>query len=300
MRPNVVAMVAKSAVRILNVLMPEETKMNRRRFVGASSLVAASLAGGLPFPRAEAAKKKAAAWESLFDGVSTKGWHKPPQKIAHGTGGRWRVEDGVLVGEQDPPGSGNGGILLSDRKFSDFELEIDMRPDWGPCSGIFFRCNDQGHGFQMYVDYHDRGNVGHLRGEMPGSFAMMPFKIFGEVKDGRLAGLRSEPDPRKAKWPDGVYRKICSAGEWLKAWKVEGWNRCRLSCVGKYPRVNVWLNDLHVCDWDGATSTLPGYDRERVHGILGPAGSIGLQVHGGKGWPKGSVVRWRDIRVREL
>ncbi|MGY8674083.1 MAG: 3-keto-disaccharide hydrolase [Verrucomicrobiia bacterium] len=264
--------------------------MNRRSFVSASALATASLAN--------AAKKP--SWQKMFNGKDIQGWHKPPAKISHGTGGQWFVEGGTLVGEQDPPGSGNGGILLSDQKFSDFELEIDMNPDWGPCSGIFFRCNEKGHGFQMYVDYHDRGNVGHLRGEMPGSFAMMPFKIFGEMDGERLKSLRSEPDPRRAKWPAGVYRKMCSAEDWLKAWKVNDWNHCRLRCVGKYPRVNVWINGLHVCDWDGANCTLPGYDKEKVFKTLGRTGSIGLQVHGGKGWPNGSVVKWKGIRVRDI
>jgi hypothetical protein len=101
--------------------------------------------------------------KSLFDGASHKGWHKPPKRISHGTGGHWWVEDGVLLGEQDPPGSGNGGMLLTDEKFGDFELQLEMRPDWGPDTGVFFRCTEQGDGFQMYVDYHKGGNVGHLR-----------------------------------------------------------------------------------------------------------------------------------------
>ena len=60
-------------------------------------------------------------------------------------------EGGVLAGEQDPPGSGNGGIFLTDEKFGDFELELEMNPDRGPDTGVFFRCTDAGDGFQMYV-----------------------------------------------------------------------------------------------------------------------------------------------------
>ena len=267
---------------------------SRRRFVGEAALLAA-------VPTILSAAPKPKKWESLFDGKTTKGWHKTPKRGRHGTGGHWFVKDGVLHGEQDPAGSGNGGILLSDRKFGDFELELEMNPDWGPCSGVFFRCTEEGDGFQMYVDYHDRGNVGHLRGEMKKSFALMPFKIFGETgADGKLTSLRSEPDPRKAKWPEGVYKKICAAGDWLKAWKVGEWNHCRLRCVGKYPRVNVWLNGLHIADWDGNSCTLPDYDKERTFKNIGRKGSIGLQVHGGKGWPKGAQVRWKNIRVREL
>src|SRR4051812_11249454 len=73
-------------------------------------------------------------WIELFDGKTLNGWHKNPQKIGHGTGGQWTVEEGAIVGQQDPPGSGNGGILLTDRKFKNFEVSIDLKPDWGICS----------------------------------------------------------------------------------------------------------------------------------------------------------------------
>ena len=146
--------------------------MNRREFVLTSTV---GLAAATPLA-ANAAKDK--GYESLFDGRTLKGWHTNPKKIGHGTGGQWRVVDGIITGEQDPPGSGNGGLLLTDRKFADFDLKLELNCDWGPDSGVFFRCTEQGAGFQMYVDYHDRGNVGHLRGEMPGAFAMMILQDF--------------------------------------------------------------------------------------------------------------------------
>src|ERR1700690_1346454 len=105
-----------------------------------------SSAGALE-PKAGADDEK--GWLVLFDGKTLDGWHKNPAKIGHGTGGHWAVEEGVIAGEQDPPGSGNGGILLTDRKFGDFELSIDMKPDWGVCSGLFVRSTDQGACFQM-------------------------------------------------------------------------------------------------------------------------------------------------------
>ena len=79
---------------------------------------------------------------SICDGKTLTGWHKNPERIGHGTGGEWKVEDGAIVGQQDPPGSGNGGILLTDKKYGDFELLIDMKPDWGVCSGVFVGGND--------------------------------------------------------------------------------------------------------------------------------------------------------------
>ncbi|MGE5194488.1 MAG: family 16 glycoside hydrolase, partial [Deltaproteobacteria bacterium] len=49
-------------------------------------------------------------FRSIFNGKDLTGWHKNPEKIGHGTGGTWVVENGAITGEQDPPGGGNGGI----------------------------------------------------------------------------------------------------------------------------------------------------------------------------------------------
>ncbi|MEI8045579.1 MAG: DUF1080 domain-containing protein [Verrucomicrobiota bacterium] len=240
--------------------------------------------------------------QALFDGQSLKGWHKPPKRIAHGTGGHWWVQDGVLLGEQDPPGSGNGGLLLSDEKFGDFDLKLEMQCDYGPDTGVFFRCTDVGAGFQMYVDYHEGGNVGHLRGELPGAFAVKPFQIFARRgPDGQPMGFTTRPDPRSEKWPKGVYEYTCTAEQWLAAWRVKGWNTARIRCVGKYPQITTWINDLKVCHWNGETCSLPEYNKERVFGILGREGSIGLQIHGGKeAWPAGTKCRWRNVVIKRL
>ena len=79
-------------------------------------------------------------WTPLFDGKDLTGWHKQKERGQHGDGGQWGVTgDGVLYGEQGPPGSGNGGVLLTDEVFTNFELELSLRPDWGPDSGVFVR-----------------------------------------------------------------------------------------------------------------------------------------------------------------
>jgi hypothetical protein len=284
--------------------------MTRRAFLKTCSLTAAAL---------YAQPSAADDFQTLFDGQSLKGWHKPPKRIGHGTGGHWTVEDGILLGEQDPPGSGNGGLLLSDRKFGDFELQIDMHPDWGPDTGVFFRCTDEGAGFQMYVDYHENGNVGHLRGEMPGDFAMKPFQLHAihstdtldsasspagrasSSTGGDPKGFTTSADPRALKWPSGVYEYSCTPEQWLKAWKLNDWNSARIRCAGKYPQITTWVNDLKVCHWNGETCPLPQYDKDRVFSILGREGSIGLQVHGGKAmWPAGRKCRWRNIRIKTL
>src|SRR5687768_11821721 len=154
---------------------------------------------------------------SLFDGKTLVGWHKNPQRIGHGSGGLWEVQDGAIVGEQDPPGSGNGGILLTDRKFGDFELLLDMKPDWGIDSGLFVRSNDQGQCVQVMVDYHEAGNVGHLYGEGTGGWNVRPYTVEGEIGyGGNLTTLFPRPDEN---FKPQYLVKTCTGEQFCKAWK---------------------------------------------------------------------------------
>jgi hypothetical protein len=235
-------------------------------------------------------------FKSLFDGRTLKGWHKNPKKIGHGTGGRWYVKDGAIVGEQDPPGSGNGGILLTDHKFADFELLIDMKPDWGVCSGLFLRSNDRGQCIQMMVDYHDNGNVGHIYGEGTGGFNTRKFDIFGVYNDQKkLTGLMTKPHNENVKH---IY--TISGKDWVKAWKLNDWNTAKVRVESNPAKITTWINGVKVYQFDGTTFEHPRYNKKRVTELLGPRGSIAVQVHGGKGWPNGATCQWKNIKIRQL
>lgn len=232
----------------------------------------------------------------LFDGETLNGWHTNPEAIGHGTGGQWTVEDGAITGEQDPPDSGNGGILLTDRKFADFELLIELKPDWGICSGLFVRSNDRGQCFQMMVDYHDAGNVGHIYGEGTGGFANRPYDISGVYDDSQnLVSLEAKPNG--AELPPAP---SATPEEWLSAWKVNDWNTARVRVVGNPPTITTWINDVLVSEFNGETFEAANYDKTQVAETLGREGSIAVQVHGGKSWPAGAKCRWRNIKVKEL
>jgi hypothetical protein len=74
-------------------------------------------------------------YDAVFDGQTLKGWHVSAQTghsraSQHQTGGRWVVEEGAIVGSQDIPG--NGGILITDELFGDFEVVLKMN---AVCSG---------------------------------------------------------------------------------------------------------------------------------------------------------------------
>jgi hypothetical protein len=240
----------------------------------------------------------------LFDGKSLTGWHTNVEKISHGTGGSWQVENGVITGEQDPPGSGNGGILMTDQKYGDFELLVDLAPDWGVDTGIFLRTNRRGECFQVYVDYHDKGQVGFISTERDGQPRMFnrPFYIDG-VKDekGNLIGFETKPDERgELAWGEGYMEYQCTPEQFKSAWKIGEWNTLRIRCVGKYPEITTWINNTLIAQFDGETSKHPRNNKEELFEILGREGSIGLQVHGGKGWPEGAKCRFKNIRIKPL
>ena len=88
--------------------------------------------------------------------------------------------------------------------------------------------------------------------------------------------------------------------EWLGAWKLGQWNTARIRVEGRDPRIRTWINGLQVCDFNASTTNNEKYDRELIFEKLGPRGSIGVQVHGGKGWPSGAKCAWRNIKVRPL
>jgi len=263
----------------------------------SKAIVAAALMVGLVAAGEVRSASAEEGWITLFDGKSLDGWHKNPTKIGHGTGGQWTVEDGAITGQQDPPGSGNGGILLTDKMFKNFELELDIKPDWGICSGLFLRANDKGQCLQMMVDYHDGGNVGHVYGEGTGGFNTRPFDIDGVVDDAKK--LKSYvAKPVKGEAPKLDY--TCTSDEWIKAYKVDDWNHVKVRVEGSPAKVSTWINGQPIIVWDGAKYEGKNYDKQKVIDTLGDKGSIAVQVHGGKSWPVGAKCRWKNIRIKPL
>lgn len=243
-------------------------------------------------------------YTSLFDGKSLTGWHTNAQKIGHGTGGHWQVENGTITGEQDPPGSGNGGMLMTDKKYGDFELTVDLSPDWGVDSGVFLRTNDQGECFQVYVDYHDNGFIGSVSTERANKPRMInrPFYIDG-IKDsnGNLTGFNTLPDKRGAvSWGQDYLAYNCTPEQWKEVWKIGKWNTLKIRCVGKYPTITTWINGTKIAEFNSETSKNPQNKKEELFEAFGREGHIAFQVHGGKGWPAGAKCRWKNIRIKEL
>ena len=218
-----------------------------------------------------------AGFVTLFDGKSLAGWHVSAQTghsgaSKHTSGGRWVVEDGAITGSQDIPG--NGGIILTDRTFGDFEVIVEMKNDYGPDSGLFLRSTEKGGAYQYLVDYHGDGNLAGLYGEgiSPG-FQVRNFN-FGET-------------PEKIQAVDAPTPLPVSPQDWPAFWKHGPWNELRARIERNPPRVTTWINGVRFSDWT---------DPQRRHP---DKGMIALQVHGGGDYTK-QFVRYRKVRVKEL
>ena len=70
-------------------------------------------------------------WITLFNGKDLAGWVAPTPNA------QWRVEKGVLIGENDEKLTGS--MLRTERKFGDFVFETDVRWEGDPDSGVFMR-----------------------------------------------------------------------------------------------------------------------------------------------------------------
>jgi hypothetical protein len=230
-----------------------------------------------------AEEPKDAGFESIFDGKSLQGWH-PSAKTGHSrasqqkSGGRWVVEDGAIVGSQDLPG--NGGILITDQQFGDFEVVLEMNNDFGPDSGLFLRSTEEGKCYQAMIDYHGGGNLMGIYGEGMGgkphvrnfSFLNAPEKITV------VTDLKGEKPP--VAFP-------MKEEEWPKFWKHGQWNELRARIVGNPPTITTWINGVKFMEWTETEKR------------LGDNGGIALQVHGGGDLTK-QFVRYRSVRIKRL
>lgn len=213
----------------------------------------------------------------IFDGKSLAGWHISAASGHSGTskhqsGGRWVVEDGAIVGSQDIPG--NGGIIITDKAYSDFEVVLEMNNDFVPDSGLFLRSTEKGQAYQYMVDYHADGNLAGIYGEgLSGGIHHRNFDFTDKV---------TEIKPRASQFALPI-----KPADWPKLWQHGQWNELRARIVSNPPKITTWINGVRFMEFE---------DNEKRHP---DAGGIALQVHGGGDTTK-HFVRYRNIRVKKL
>jgi hypothetical protein len=222
------------------------------------------------------AQPKASA-VALFDGKTLAGWQTSAETghsraSKNTSGGKWVVEGGAIIGSQDIPG--NGGIILTQKKYRNFEVSLEMNNDFGPDSGLFLRSNAKGQCYQAMIDYHANGNL---------------MGIYGE-------GIGGKPHIRNFDFGDNVLTIIkkdaplplpIAPDKWAAFWKHGKWNELKARITGNPPTITTWIKGVKFMEFTDTEKRLPD------------EGHIALQVHGGGDFTK-QFVRYRNIRVKVL
>jgi len=233
--------------------MPDSFSLRRTCQAVAAVALVVPLLMATPAP---ARGQAAGGWISLFDGKTLNGWRGYRQKTAPAG---WAVVDGAITRV------GQGGDLITDREFGDFEFEIEWKIAPVGNSGIFYRATEATDAiFENATEMQVLDNVRHPDNKTPLTLAGANYGLY--------------PAPADAAKP---------AGEW---------NSVRI--VAKGPHVEHWLNGKKVADFemwsaDWKTRVAKSKFSEWPNYGLAKRGHIGLQDHGDR-------VAFRNIRIRPL
>ena len=141
---------------------------------------------------------------------------------ADNIGGKWKVIDDAITGDQDPPGE--GGFLITDEIYSDFILKLETKIDWPVDSGIFLRVGEDGKSHQVTLDHRPEGDIGGI---------YLP-------------------------WTQGFVRR---SPQGIQYWKTGVWNDVKIQIEGEPARIHFWLNGYLVTDFQHTEKTTRGVPR---------------------------------------
>ncbi len=219
-------------------------------------------------------QERAEGWQLLWDGRTTWGWRGLAQKELPKD--RWEAKDGELltvpapVSEAATKAAPVNADIITDRKFSDFELALEFRLSPGANSGIKYFVRDalaDGGASSVGFEYQlidDSANADAKRGENGARSLASLYDVM----------------------PAAANKPVRPMGEW---------NQARIVARGRH--VEHWLNGVKVLELERGSEDFrarvakskhrvwPGYGDEANGPIL-------LQYHGGG-------VAFRNVKIRE-
>ncbi len=202
-------------------------------------------------------------YKKIFNGKNLHGWHVS-RSTHQGTTIEPMIESQAIVLDQNP--FGQGGVLLTDKKYTNFELYLEAKIDSFSNGGIFLRSNEGGAAYQ--IEMANPGNHGYLFGER------IPCSV------------------------PGIPKNTASV------WKVNDWNKLRIQMTGEIPKITVWLNDTLLYSVQQTKNDFIGKENKGSIGlqchwtsVYSPAAGKGMPLDS---WRPGSKHRYKNIAIKEL
>lgn len=240
----------------------------------AAAIVFASCGGNDGAQNGEATDSAAASadstpasseWVSLFDGKSFAGWHgfnKGTDSIKN-----WAIEDSSLVclgAAKDA----HGGDIVTDKPYSNFEMEWDWKVTKGANSGVMYHVVED----KKYQAPYETGPE---------------YQVIDDI---------DFPDKLEDWQQAGADYAIMPAGSNKKLNKVGDWNSSKL--IYNKGHVEHWLNGEKVLEFNRSDSAWKkvretGKWKDYPDYAKTETGGIALQDHGNK-------VYFKNIRIKEL
>jgi hypothetical protein len=189
-------------------------------------------------------------------------------------GAYWETKGDVIIARQN---NNQGGELISQQSFSDFEVVFDAWPDYSVDTGIYVRATDDGKGYQVTIDYQPGNPIGGIWLAGIGDTGEWDFEV------------KNKNEIKESRWGDTP--KYFDIDAWSYIWKENDWNQFRVRVEGNPPKITTWINGWKVYDYQDTQERLPSN------------GKIALQVHDGADdytWEQGAVARFRNIKVYPL
>ena len=254
---------------------------------------------------------------NLFDGT-LKGWWQSCQ-TGHSSGSTagaiFRIgKDGETPAIYSTQrGDGIGGLLMTKKQFTNYEIVLTLWPDYGNDGGLFNRTTANGKCFQTVLDYIGGASMGGTWGE--GGFTSRDFRPFSYNGNENTLSIPGNNAGELSNWTTitsklnptsfGCPASGCTQADWQSKWDANGWNEFKIQFYGGLRQTGNPAdreNFIHMKSWFrkvGATAWVPVLQDTTLSQVV-PKGFIGLQVHGGnrvnapKGtWYKG--VKWRPL-----
>jgi len=214
-------------------------------------------------------------WHDLFDGKTLNGWKVLNQDWTHpDSKPDFSVENNMIICNTTM--NNEGGYLITEKSYSNFILEFDVKIDTSLNSGL--QCRSRVWDKDTTTTY--------LAGDVNGT------KRVTTWNKGYCWGYQVEIDPSPRAWSGGLYEP--GNRGWIvtlkgneparKAFKPMDWNHFKIVMNGN--KIQTWINDVPIVDTTDNMSS---------------SGFIGLQFHGAyHDWQKDKKSLWKNIRIKEL